>query len=208
LPLIVDEKRYVYPHNAKLEANWISLDDAGKWIVAAMDRPHVEGSWLNIGGPQRVKPPEVAAILSRVFGHEIKYDPCTPKELGNYRVKAFGDNVPPGKRESMAAVITVFYEVNNKNEARPFEVDTDFMQQRLPQADLDQGAGEGGCRITAPVARAADAVGLRSGGNHGFQMVKRMDLMVKVARQFSQALCSLSMPQSAQCHCRGLMWVR
>ena len=49
-PFIVDEKRYVYPHNADLQANWISLDDVGKCMVAAMDRPDFEGSWLNIGG--------------------------------------------------------------------------------------------------------------------------------------------------------------
>jgi uncharacterized protein YbjT (DUF2867 family) len=136
-PFIVDEKRYVYPHNATLEANWISLDDVGKCMVAAMDRPDFEGSWMNIGGPQRLKPPEVAETLSRVFGHEIKYDPCTPKEFGDYLVEAFGDDVPPENRETMAAGITAFYEYNNNNVTRPFEVDTDFMQQRLPEVEFE-----------------------------------------------------------------------
>jgi uncharacterized protein YbjT (DUF2867 family) len=127
-PLIVDGKRYVYPHSAKLEGNWISLDDMGKCMVAAMDWPHFEGSSLNIGGPQRLKPTEVAEALSRVLGHEIKYDPCTPKEFGDYLVPAFGDDAPPENRETMAAGITTFYKYNNNNETRPFEVDTDFMQ--------------------------------------------------------------------------------
>lgn len=136
-PFIVDENRYVYPHKAHLEANWISLDDVGKCMVAAMDRPDFEGSWLNIGGPQRIKPPQVAEILSKVFGHEIKYDPCTPTEFGDLLVNAFGDDVPEENRATMSAGIAAFYEYNNTAETKPFEVNTDFMQQRLPEVEFE-----------------------------------------------------------------------
>lgn len=136
-PFIVDENRYVYPHKAELEANWISLDDVGKCMVAAMERPDFEGSWLNIGGPQRLKPPQVAETLSKVFGREIKYDPCTPKEFGDFLVAAFGDDVPEENREKMAAGITAFYEYNNRAETKPFEVNADFIQQRLPEVEFE-----------------------------------------------------------------------
>ena len=143
-PFIVNEKRYVYPHLPHLEANWISLDDVGKCMVAALDRPDFEGSWLNIGGPQRLKPPEVAQTLSRVFGNEIAYDPCTPKEFGDYLVDAFGDDVPPENRKDFAAGIAAFYEFNNSSETHPFEVVFEFVQQRLPEVEfetLEQWAG-------------------------------------------------------------------
>ena len=136
-PFIVNEDRYVYPHEAHLEANWISLDDVGKCMVAALERPDFEGSWLNIGGPQRIKPPEVAATLSRVFGREIKYDPCTPKEFGDYLVEAFGDDVPEENRETMSAGIAAFYEYNNAAPTKPFEVNFDFVQNRLPEVEFE-----------------------------------------------------------------------
>jgi hypothetical protein len=92
---------------------------------------------LNIGGPQRLKPPQVAETLSKVFGREIKYDPCTPKEFGDLLVGAFGDDIPAENRETFAAGITAFYEYNNSAETKPFEVNTDFMQQRLPEVEFE-----------------------------------------------------------------------
>ena len=42
-PHIVGEGRYRYPHRAGLEASWISLDDVAKFMIAAIDRPDLEG---------------------------------------------------------------------------------------------------------------------------------------------------------------------
>ena len=67
-PFIVAEGRYVYPHKPDLECSWISLDDVAKFMIAAIDRPDLEGAWLNIGGPETLKPPEVADLLSRAVG--------------------------------------------------------------------------------------------------------------------------------------------
>ncbi|QJB69767.1 SDR family oxidoreductase [Parasphingorhabdus halotolerans] len=136
-PFIVHEKRYVYPHKAHLLANWISLDDVGKCMVAALDRPDFEGSWLNIGGPQRLHPPEVAATLSKVFGHEIKYDPCTPEEFGDLLVGAFGDEMPEENRAATSAGIAAFYTYNNESPTQPFVVNTDYMQERLPEVEFE-----------------------------------------------------------------------
>ena len=136
-PFIVDESRYVYPHEAHLAANWISLDDVGKCMVAALERPDLEGAWLNIGGPQRLKPPEVAQTLARVFGREIKYDPCTPAEFGDLLVKALGDSMPESERAAFSAGIAAFYEYNNKAPTKPFEVNFDYVQERLPEVSFE-----------------------------------------------------------------------
>ena len=82
-PFIVNEDRYVYPHNPKLQANWISLDDVARFMLTSLERPDMEGAWVNIGGPKRMVGKEVAAILTDHFGREIKYDPCTPREFGD-----------------------------------------------------------------------------------------------------------------------------
>ncbi|MEY4055438.1 MAG: hypothetical protein RL519_773 [Pseudomonadota bacterium] len=136
-PFIVNENRYVYPHKPTLEANWISLDDVGKIMVAALERPDLEGAWMNIGGPERLKPPQVAAILSEHFGREIKYDPCTPEEFGDYLVAALGDSMPEEQRAPYSAGIAAFYRYNNEAPTRPFEVNTDYMQERLPEIQLE-----------------------------------------------------------------------
>ncbi len=136
-PFIVHESRYVYPHKAHLEANWISLDDVGKIMVAALDRPDLEGAWMNIGGPQRLKPPEVAATLSQVFGREIKYDPCTAEEFGDLLVAALGDSMPEEMRVPYSAGIAAFYNYNNTAPTQPFKVNTDYMQERLPEIEFE-----------------------------------------------------------------------
>ena len=137
-PFIVHEDRYVYPHDRHLEANWISLDDVGKCMVAALERPDFEGSWLNIGGPQRLKPPEVAKILSKVFEREIAYDPCTPEEFGGYLVDAFEQqHMPEEMRAPLAAGISAFYDYNNTAPTKPFEVEFDYVQQRLPEVQFE-----------------------------------------------------------------------
>ncbi len=136
-PFIVHQGRYVYPHKPHLAANWISLDDVGKVMVAALDRPDLEGAWMNIGGPQRLKPHDVAATLSAVFGRDIKYDPCTAEEFGDLLVAALGDSMPEEMRAPYSAGIAAFYNYNNSAPTKPFEVDFDTMQARLPEIEFE-----------------------------------------------------------------------
>jgi uncharacterized protein YbjT (DUF2867 family) len=136
-PFIVHESRYVYPHKPDLGANWISLDDVGKIMIAALERPDLEGAWMNIGGPERLLPPQVAQILSRVFGREIKYDPCSPAEFGDLLVAALGDSMPPENRAMFSAGIAAFYEYNNNAPTKPFAVNFDYVQERLPEIEFE-----------------------------------------------------------------------
>lgn len=134
-PFIVNESRYVYPHNPELQANWISLDDVAKFMLASLERPDMEGAWLNIGGPERLRGKQVAQILSNTFKRPIAYDPCTPKEFGDYLVRAAGDDMPVEARADFAAGIAAFYEYNNSAPTRPFEVDMDHVYERFPELD-------------------------------------------------------------------------
>ena len=136
-PFIVHEDRYVYAHNPHLEANWISLDDVGKCMVAALDRPDLEGAWMNIGGPETLKPTDVVAVLSRVFGRAIKYDPCTPEEFGDLLVDALGDSVAPEARTAFSAGIAAFYHYNNDTLLKPFKVNAEVVQERLPEVKFE-----------------------------------------------------------------------
>lgn len=131
-PFIVHESRFHYPHKETLRANWISLDDVAKIMIASLDRPDFEGSWMNIGGPERLGPRDVAAILSEALRREIRYDPCTPQAFGRTLARALGGYIPEEERTRFAEGIAAFYEYNNESPTRPFEVDLDYQQSRMP----------------------------------------------------------------------------
>ena len=80
----------------------------------------------------------------RVFGRKIKYDPCTPEEFGDLLVDALGDTVDPEHRATFSASIASFYHYNNDSPTQPFVVNTDYMQERLPEVEfetMEQWAG-------------------------------------------------------------------
>ena len=134
-PFIVNEGRYVYPHKKELDCNWISLDDVAKFMIASLERPDMEGAWLNIGGPKRMRGPQVAETLGKTLGKTVKYDPCTPQEFGDLLVGAGGDDIPEAMRADLAAGITAFYEYNNTAPTEPFKVDMDHVYERFPELD-------------------------------------------------------------------------
>lgn len=131
-PYIVDEGRYVYAHNPQLEANWISLDDVARFMIAALERDDLVGARMVIGGPERLRPGQVAEILSEVLGRPVRYEPSTPEEFGRRLVAAFGDDMPASKREPMVRHIAEFYRFNNTSERRPFAVDMAPVLARIP----------------------------------------------------------------------------
>lgn len=132
-PFIVNEGRYVYPHNPNLEANWISLDDVARFMLVSLERPDLEGAWVNIGGPERLRGPQVAQALSEALGRPIRYDPCTPEDFGRYLVEAAGDEMPAAMRDEFARGIAAFYEYNNTAPTRPFAVNMDYVYERFPE---------------------------------------------------------------------------
>jgi uncharacterized protein YbjT (DUF2867 family) len=134
-PFIVNDGRYVYPHAPHLSCNWISLDDVAQFMLASIDRPDMEGAWLNIGGPERVQGKQVAAYLSDALDKPIAYDPCTPAEFGDYLVEAAGDDMPAEMRKDFAAGIAAFYEYNNTAPTKPFEVDMEHVMERFPELE-------------------------------------------------------------------------
>jgi len=134
-PFIVGEGRYVYPHNPALEANWISLDDVARFMLASLERPDMEGAWLNIGGPERLVGKQVTQCLSEALGKQIKYDPCSPAEFGRYLVEAAGDSMPEAMRAEFAKGIEDFYEYNNNAPTKPFAVDMDHVYERFPELE-------------------------------------------------------------------------
>ncbi len=131
-PKLLREGVFVYPHGPKLRANWISLDDVARIMILSLDRPDFEGSWMNIGGPEAMQGPDVAAALSVALGREIAFRYSAPAEFGDELAAAFGNAMPSDRREQFARDIEAFYVYNNESPTRPFEVDSAYQASRLP----------------------------------------------------------------------------
>ncbi|MBT4210612.1 MAG: hypothetical protein HOE18_02005, partial [Porticoccaceae bacterium] len=136
-PLLMEEKKYIYPHAPNLGANWICLDDVAKIMMVSLDRPDMVGSWLNIGGPERLTGSQVTATLSEALGFELEYDPSTPEEFSQLLLAAMGDSVAKENRKAFATYISEFYHFNNASPTTPFAVNTEYMLERLPEIKLE-----------------------------------------------------------------------
>ncbi|MBI1250887.1 MAG: NAD(P)H-binding protein [Alphaproteobacteria bacterium] len=131
-PSIARDGVFRYVHRRDLEANWICLDDVAKFMIASLERPDMEGAWMNIGGPERLKPPEVAERLSRAIGKTIPYETITPQEFGRILADGFGDEMDQAAKDFTAQRIAEFYTYNNTAPTRPFEVNVEVMLERIP----------------------------------------------------------------------------
>ena len=136
-PSLVNDRRYIYPHAPHVEANWISLDDVAKIMVASLNRPDMLGSWMNIGGPEKLTGPMVTEILSEVLGYELAYDPCTPEQFAETLAEVLGYTMEPDARNVFLAYFSDFYHYNNTSPTKPFSVNTKYMLERLPEVKLE-----------------------------------------------------------------------
>lgn len=136
-PSLINDRRYIYPHAPHVEANWISLDDVAKIMVASLSRPDMEGSWMNIGGPEKLTGPMVAETLSEVFGFKLNYDPCTPEQFAETLAEVIGYTNEPEARKAFLAYFSDFYHYNNTSPTKPFSVNTEYMLERLPEVKLE-----------------------------------------------------------------------
>ncbi len=132
LPSIVNDGAYTYPHRPDLAANWISLDDVARYMIAVLDRPDLLGKRIALGGPERLVPTQVAEVLSGALGKPVVYRQSEPAAFGKALTAAFGDAIPPEHRPATAERFKEFYEFTNRAPHKPFEVDLDALNALIP----------------------------------------------------------------------------
>jgi uncharacterized protein YbjT (DUF2867 family) len=130
-PGLVNDGLYKYPHEPTMKANWICLDDVAKFMIAALNRDDLIGERLVIGGPEALRPEEIASTLSEALGKTITFEYVTPRHYGELMHDLFAD-VSPLDRESYATALDDFYIFNNKANGRPFQVDMKPVLERIP----------------------------------------------------------------------------
>jgi len=118
-PYILERGEFSYPHVETLDVSWICLDDVATWMIEAMERADCEGETLDVGGPETLRPTDVAALLSEQLGREIVYRRITPREFGERMYEIFRD-VSGLDRETYVSNLEQHYLFKNK--ANPFLV--------------------------------------------------------------------------------------
>ncbi|MEM9880203.1 MAG: NmrA family NAD(P)-binding protein [Pseudomonadota bacterium] len=130
-PKLNSENAFIYPHGPHMEANWISLDDVGKFMAAALADESLVGERLVIGGPETLRPADVAETLGRVLGRPIDYRHSTPEEFAELLNGIFADVLDIPKDVQMAG-LAEFYRFNNAANSKPMVVDMAPILERIP----------------------------------------------------------------------------
>jgi uncharacterized protein YbjT (DUF2867 family) len=128
-PYIVERGEFSYPHKPDLDVSWICLDDVARLMIETARHEQFRGETLDVGGPEALRPPEVADLLSEVLGRPVVYRQITPREFGERMYDIFKD-VSGLDRRMYVSSLERHYEY--KNETNPFFVDMRPVLDRIP----------------------------------------------------------------------------
>jgi uncharacterized protein YbjT (DUF2867 family) len=128
-PYLLEEGEFSYPHRPDLEVSWICLDDVARLMIGTLASDDFAGETLDVGGPETLRPTEIAALLGEVLRRPIVYRRITPREFGERMYDVFAE-VSGLDRETYVAALERHYEF--KNEANPFRVDMGPVLARIP----------------------------------------------------------------------------
>jgi hypothetical protein len=128
-PYVLERGQFSYPHRPDLEVSWICLDDVARLMIAAAARDDFAGETLDVGGPEILRPPEVAELLSETLQRPIVYRQITPREFGERMYEVF-KSVSGLDRETYVSNLEQHYLF--KNETNPFRVDMQPVLERIP----------------------------------------------------------------------------
>jgi uncharacterized protein YbjT (DUF2867 family) len=128
-PYLLEQREFSYPHRPDLEVSWVCLDDVARLMIGTLATDDFVGDTLDVGGPETLRPKEVAALLSEVLGKPVVYRQITPREFGERMYDVFAE-VSGLDRETYVSALERHYEF--KNETNPFLVDMAPVLERIP----------------------------------------------------------------------------
>jgi uncharacterized protein YbjT (DUF2867 family) len=130
-PSIVERDTFEYPHATTLEVSWLCQDDLASLMCAAAERPHLAGRDFNVGGPDVLRGPDVARILSAVTGRAIRFV-SQPVEAFAARMHAVFARDASLDANALTGELTRIYRWYNEAPERPFRVDMAPVLPDLP----------------------------------------------------------------------------
>ncbi len=92
-PAIVQQGVIAYPLRADFKASWICHSDAASLSIAALDKPELAGSVIDIGGPEALDGNDLAERFTRVLGKPVQYVAITPNDFEKALALGLGSTV-------------------------------------------------------------------------------------------------------------------
>ena len=143
-PMLVKDHVYRYSHSPDLESDWIAHADVAAFMLNALHRPDLHEQKILIGGPERHTPVQLCELLSEFIGHEIDYQPITPRQMGEkfYELTiagmGTGGNVEGIDKEAFIGNFDSFYTFINESPEKPFQTDMDAQRKVMdfPLTDI------------------------------------------------------------------------
>ena len=130
-PSIVNHSIFPYPASKTLQISFISLEDVGRLMVAALKTDRVDRTRVRVGGPKAITGFEVAEILSRVSGRTIEFNSLSPLEFAqNISELVTGSRDIP--KDSVYNGMARFYSFYNEQETSPLVIDPSTFLDKLP----------------------------------------------------------------------------
>lgn len=128
LPPIRDRKTVVYCHKPDLRVSWICHHDLAQLMMAAMERPHLAGRNIPVGGPETVVLAQLAEKLSKGWNTKLDYE--------NQTVADFCDKISKTMQgrglETERIVNQMFKAYTYYNDVPEFNVDMRPVLEELP----------------------------------------------------------------------------
>lgn len=91
------------PLSPERKVSWTALEDQATIAIAAMTAENAIGKSFDIASPEAVTGVEIAEMVSRKMGREIRYEPLTPAQFGENLSRFAGADAGKAVSEMYAA---------------------------------------------------------------------------------------------------------
>ncbi|MFB9994664.1 NmrA family NAD(P)-binding protein [Deinococcus oregonensis] len=91
-PAVVASDTLAYPIPDTHHVSWCAAEDLGPLTAEALERSDLTGH-LNVGGPEALSGPDLAAQMSSALGRTIRYQAITPEAFGGQMAQVFGPDM-------------------------------------------------------------------------------------------------------------------
>ena len=130
-PSIADRDTFEYPHSPTLEVSWLCQDDLAALMCAAAERPQLAGRDIAVGGPEVLRGPDVARLLSRASGREIRFVSQLVDAFAE-RMRAVFARDASLDADALTGELARIYRWYNEAPEKPFRVDMAPVLRELP----------------------------------------------------------------------------
>ncbi|MBP7614939.1 MAG: NmrA family NAD(P)-binding protein [Steroidobacteraceae bacterium] len=130
-PEILAKDCLPYAHAPTLEVAWICLHDLAQLMEAAATRPHLAGRDINVGGPELLRGPDLARILSELTGRQIAFSSEAVETFCMRMREAFVASATIDA-DRLVEELGRIYRWYNESAERPFRIDMRPVLRDLP----------------------------------------------------------------------------